>query len=125
MRVVPEPLVTSVSGDANRAVIPSQAVAPPQKVEANHVVEYRVSLPFFGGRYYFAFFSGRCQRSFDRISAEGQRRSWAHASFSFGTLFLVVSTMLMCGAATAYLVKSLLGIDLFDDHFAFHYLFFN
>lgn len=119
MRVISGPTEAAVSGNAK------PAVAPSDKVETNHIVEYRISVPFLGGRYYVAFFSGRCQRSLDRITAEGQRRSWVHTSFSFGTLFLVASTMLMCGAATAYLVKSLLGIDLFDDHFILHNLFFS
>lgn len=97
----------------------------PTGTGTSHVVEYRISVPFLRGRYYFAFFGGRCQRSPDRVVAEGQRRSWRHVAFSFGTVFLMASTMLMCGAATIYLAKSMLGIDLFQEHSFLHHLFFD
>jgi hypothetical protein len=35
-----------------------------------------------------------------------------------------LSTMLMATLATAYLLKSMLGIDLLEDHFFLHGLFF-
>lgn len=37
-----------------------------------HALEYRVSLPFFGGRFYVAFFAGRERRTRTRLAASGQ-----------------------------------------------------
>lgn len=103
------------------------AVAPlaakPQR--APHVIDYRISIALFGRRYYFAFFGGHEQRSLGRLVAESQRKSWLHTTFSLSAVMMFSSTMLMSAMATAYLVKSLLGIDVFDDHLFLHHLFFN
>ena len=106
------------------------AVAPlaaePKRVQrAPHVIDYRISIPLFGRRYYFAFFGGHEQRSLGRLVAESQRKSWLHATFSLSAIMMFTSTILMSALATAYLVKSLLGIDVLDDHFFLHHLFFN
>lgn len=92
---------------------------------AEHVIAYRASIPILGGRYYVAFFVGREQRTAERQITENQRKSWLHTTVSLSAVAMGLSTMLMCLLATAYLVKSLLGIDLFDDHSFLHGLFFN
>ncbi len=90
-----------------------------------HVIDCRVSLPVFGHRYYFACFVGREQRSLERLAEEHQRKSWLHTAFTLTAVAVGISTGLMCTLAMAYLVKSLAGIDLFEDHFFLHHLFFN
>ena len=39
-----------------------------------HALEYRVSLPFFGRRFYVALFAGPERRTLDRLEASGQLR---------------------------------------------------
>ena len=92
---------------------------------AEHVIAYRASIPFLGGRYYVAFFVGREQRAPERQIVDRQRKSWWQTTVGLSALAIGLSTMFMCLVATAYLVKSLLGVDLLDDHFFLHGLFFN
>lgn len=47
----------------------AQALRP---VVRRHAIEYRVSLPIFGGRFYLAFFAGRERRTLARLEASGQ-----------------------------------------------------
>lgn len=91
----------------------------------DHVVAYRLSLPVVGRRYYIACFVGREQRSLARLTAEKQRKSWLNLAISMSALAGILSTFFICTLASAYLVKSMLGIDLFEDHFFLHNLFFN
>lgn len=101
----------------------AEAAAPVAR--APHVIDYRVSVPFLGRRYYFAFFAGHEQRGLVRLVAESQRKSWLHTTFSLSALTMFTSAMVMSTLATVYLLKSMAGIDLFEDHFFLHNLFFN
>jgi hypothetical protein len=98
---------------------------PPVRERPNpeHVIAYRTSMPLFGQRYYLAVFSGHEQRRPDRIEAEGQRRPWGYTIVSLLAVVGGISTVVMCTIASAYLVKSMLGIDLFEDHFFLHRTF--
>ena len=96
----------------------------PERPGLRHVIAWRVSLPFFGGRFYLAFFAGTEQRAPARLAAESQRKSWLHTLASIVIVTGLVSTMLMGTLAAAYLAKSMLGIDLLEDHFFLHGLFF-
>jgi hypothetical protein len=89
-----------------------------------HAISYRISLPYPGGRCYLAILAGREQRSPDRLNREKQQRSWPHTLLSIAIVVGLTATMLMGTMAAAYLAKSMLGIDLLDDHFVLHGLFF-
>lgn len=89
-----------------------------------HTVAYRASVPLLGRRYYLAFFVGYEQRSPWRVQKDGQRRSWLHVVLGVSAALMFASALLMSTLATGYLLKSLLGIDLFDGHFFLHSLFF-
>lgn len=91
---------------------------------AGHAVSYRISLPLIHRRYYLAFFIGSEKRNLGRVSAEAQRKSWLHTTVSLSAVLMFLSTLFMSTLATAYLLKSMVGIDLFDDHFILHGLFF-
>ena len=107
------------------------AVAGSTKVRAitsrnsAHVIAYRISLPLFGQRYYFALFSGHEQRNPARLEAEAQRKPWSHTLFGFLAVIGGVSTALICTLAIAYLVKTLLGFDLLEEKSFLHHLFFD
>lgn len=87
-------------------------------------LSYRISFSVFGRRFFFAFLAGREYRSAQRVATEGQTKSWQHRLFGVALLVAFASTMLMSSIATAYLVKSLIGVDVFEDHFPLHPLFF-
>jgi hypothetical protein len=89
-----------------------------------HTVAYRASVPLLGQRYYLAFFVGSEQRSPRRVAADGQRRSFLHTTFGLSAALMFACMLVMSTLATAYLLKSLLGIDLYDGHFFLHGLFF-
>lgn len=101
-------------GDAPSAALP----------RTEHAVAYRASFPLFRRRYYIAFFAGYEQRDDRRLAIEAQRKSWWHTTFSLSAVAMFTCTLLMSTLAVAYLLKSVLGIDLFEDHFFMHWLFF-
>ncbi len=92
---------------------------------AAHRVAYRASLPLLGRRYYFAMFLGSEKRTPQRVLADNQRKGWLHTLFGLVSVLALTCTMLMSTLAVAYLLKSALGIDLSEDHFFLHALFFN
>ncbi len=118
-RIAPRQVLASDAGEH----LPGANVVP--LCGSAHVIDYRVSLPLFGRRYYFACFVGCEQRSLERLAEECQRKSWLHTAFTLMAVAVGLATGLMCVLATAYLVKSMMGIDLFEDHFFLHRLFFN
>ena len=76
-----EPLATGPTPGDHQPAPPN--VCP---LGADHVIAYRISIPFLGGRYYTAFFVGREQRSLERLAAENQRKSWLHTTVSFSAV---------------------------------------
>jgi hypothetical protein len=89
-----------------------------------HVIAYRASIPLLGGRYYLALFSGHEQRRPDRVAAEGLQKPWSQTIVGCFAVIGGISTAVMCTLAAGYLVKTILGIDLFDGHFFLHDIFF-
>jgi hypothetical protein len=81
----------------------------------DHVIDVRRGIPLFLSRYYFVFLVGRDQRpAVQRTeAARGKRVSWVG-----GLLFalLVASPFLLLVFLFVYLLKLLLGVDLFP-HF--------
>ena len=75
-----------------------------------HKVDIRGSLPIIRHRYYFALVAGRNRRE---MTAEEKALDNAFALVVF-VAFL--SFCMVCGLVTLYLIKSALGIDLFDGY---------
>lgn len=67
LKRLPEEHRSGFTAEQLRALALASVPPPP-----NHQVEYRVSLPFFGRRYYLALFVGRERRARSRLVAEGQ-----------------------------------------------------
>lgn len=89
-----------------------------------HAVDFRTSISFFGIPFYITLLMGRERRSRERLAQEGQTQ--VH-KIAIAHIVLTLVMGLSCLAAIAcilYLVKSAVGIDLFDGHFALHELFF-
>lgn len=95
----------------SRATIPEKT---------HHTIEHRVSLPFFGRRFYMAFFAGPERRSMDRLLQEQQvhiRRVAFSSAVLIAVLIVVGFTFMTMGL---YAIKSASGIDVFQDTSVFH-----
>lgn len=96
---------------------------------ARHKIAYRASSAFFGKRFYIALFAGVEKRCPVRVRDAGERRWVARLAMEaalFGWAMLcAVAFVLGFALVGAYLLKSGLGIDLFEDHFFLHGVFFD
>mgnify|MGYP001820607228 CR=1 FL=1 len=89
-----------------------------------HDFDIRLSLPWFKNRYYLRVLSGTEQRSPQRLDAEKQS-GIAKISIFYGiVLFLFFASAIFGAAIFLYIVKSMLGINLFEAHSPFHRIFF-
>lgn len=75
-----------------------------------HKVDLRGTIGLLSSRYYFVFLAGRDKRELSRIESRIGR-------IAIATSFvLFVSVSLLFGLTLLYVLKSWLGIDLFDDY---------
>ena len=89
-----------------------------------HAIDYRTSISFFGIPFYITFLMGRERRSRERLALEGQTRVHRVALAHIVLTLVITLSFVAAAGCVLYLVKSALGIDLFDGHFALHDLFF-
>ncbi len=75
-----------------------------------HRLDVRGSIPIGKHRYYFALFAGRNRRE---MTAE---EKLLDNMFALVVFVAFVSFCMVCGFVMLYLVKSALGIDLFDNY---------
>lgn len=88
-------------------------------------LRYCASVPLLGQRFHIALSIGREKPNIGRCAAEAHRKSWLHTTVSLSATLMFAATLLMSSLATAYLLKSVLGVDLFDESFFMHGWFFN
>jgi len=75
-----------------------------------HKVDLRGTIGLLSSRYYFVFLAGRDKRELSRIESRIGR-------IAIATSFvLFISVSLLLGLTLLYVLKSWLGIDLFDDY---------
>jgi hypothetical protein len=116
-----------------RAALTPQQIARLERMLAvptpGHTIDYRVSTALLGRRFYLTLFSGRELRSPRRVTADGQQRSFLDFLFEALLLCLAVTFLACLLAVTClvllYLVKSALGVDLFDGPSFLHRFFFD
>ena len=101
----------------------------PKADPARHSMTYRVSSRLFGKRFYVALFAGVEKRCPNRVMDAGEKR-WLLRLMMDAALFgwaMLCAVIFVVGFAVvgAYLLKSGLGIDLFEDHFILHGVFFD
>ena len=77
---------------------------------AKHSVDIRKSFPWFGKRYYVVVLSGRDRRAAAR---QGESKWIVYATTALITTFVLAGGVLVFLAL--YLLKSALGIDLFEN----------
>lgn len=120
-------LMAALPKDVRDSLTPYQLAAISDAVKpqtAPHLIHFRVSLPFFGRRYYLTFYFGRERRNIQRLRNEGQidiRLTSAVIAIAAG---LVACAVIATVAIVLYLLKSALGIDLTDGPSFLHELFF-
>lgn len=95
---------------------------------AHHALAVRRSVPFFGRRYYFAFFIGRDQRrpltKLELFIARGMRESWFRRT-AIALAIIALSGLVTLGSiCIAYLVKSAVRIDLLPGPSILHNLLY-
>jgi hypothetical protein len=83
-----------------------------------------LSLPWFGRRYYLRLLSGPERGNTRRLNEEHQT-GLTRISIVYGLILFVFFASAIFGAAVfLYIVKSMLGINLFTGHSPFHRIFF-
>jgi hypothetical protein len=127
-----ETVADRIPADIRAALQPVQVkrlaeMLAPQPME--HGIDYRVSTTLFGQRFYLAVITGPELRTRRRLIRDGQHRSLKWLMFDFLLAYAAVSALLvsilLVTAVVAYLVKSGLGIDLFDGPSFLHQFFFD
>ncbi len=92
---------------------------------ANHWVDYRVSIPWIGGGFYVRLFMGKERRNRSRLDAEGQV-SLPKTSIALIFFLWALCCLAMFGSVILlYLIKSTIGIDLFNGPSILHPFFYN
>lgn len=92
---------------------------------ADHLVDYRASIPILNRRFYFRLLVGNEKRSFARLTREEQVGAAKVTLFAAFVGWVALSSAVLSLAVVLYLVKSALGIDLFDGPSAMHQFFFD
>lgn len=83
---------------------------------ARHAIDYRISVPFFGRRYYLAILAGRERRSLERLLREGQAILSRAMMFYTAAIVSLAGISVVTGLVVFYLAKSLIGVDLFEGN---------
>lgn len=90
----------------------------------SHALDYRVSIPFMGRRYYVTLLAGRERRSLARLAREAQLHAKHVAAFYAFALLILGCLTLIGTVLIGYVVKSALDIDLMDGPSLLHGYFF-
>ncbi len=112
--------------DSRRTFTPDQLMAlslASVPVNSKHVIDYRVSVPFFGRRFYLTLLAGREQRSKARLAAEMQLASVQIKNRNPVILALMFTLAIFAGVTGLYIIKSALGVDMFEGDSALHDIF--
>lgn len=100
------------------------AIARTRPRPGSHKLDYRVSVPFFGRRYYFVLLGGKDRRTRARVIHEGHAATWRLSLAYVILMSAVMSGGMFAVVLVLYVVKSLLGINVFEEHSILHNLFF-
>ena len=92
---------------------------------ASHIIDYRLSLPFGSRRFYVRLLFGRERRKLSRLIAEGQTNPWLMLAAAVLLFWFMITVSLVFIAVGVYLLKTVLGIDLFDGPSFLHRLLFD
>lgn len=121
---IPEDILSSLTTDQKARLnesIKEQALA-------DHALKYQASSSLFGRKFYLAFFFGKERRSDERVGKDDQKKPFHMVAF-FALMIAICFVGLFFGGLMlavvgAYLFKSAVGIDLFEEHSFLHGLLF-
>lgn len=89
-----------------------------------HAVDYRVSIPFFGKRFYITLLAGRERRSLERLAREAQLHA-KHIALFYSVMLMVLACISFIGLVLiSYVVKSALDVDVMDGPSFLHRYFY-
>ena len=95
--------------------------APPS---GGHAIDYRVSLPLFGRRYYLTILAGRERRNTQRLARERQS-AWTRVFTAYIVAsWLLASVLVALGFIAIYVMKSIAGVDVDKGPSFLHSWFF-
>ena len=92
---------------------------------SRHIIDYRLSLPFGSRRFYVRFLCGRERRKLSRLIAEGQNNPWLVLAAATLLFWFMITVSLVIIAVGLYLLKTALGIDVFDGPSFLHRCLFD
>lgn len=97
---------------------------PTAASRAHHIVDFCASMPFARGqRYYVRLIVGPERRNTERLDQEGQTLLRRQA-IVYSTLLAAITSQALFGLlCTLYLLKSMLGINLFEQQSPLHGLY--
>lgn len=90
----------------------------------SHAIDYRVSIPLAGRRFYITLLAGRERRSLERLAREAQLKAKHIAMFYSVLLLLLICVSFIGFVLLGYVAKSALDIDLIDGPSMLHQYFF-
>lgn len=88
----------------------------------DHVVDLRASIPLPGGRWYVTVLAGRERRNADRLALKGQTH-WLRRAVVYMLIMSALLWIAVCAIIVAYLIKSVLGLDFFEEASPLHFIF--
>jgi hypothetical protein len=119
-RSIPEDIRACLSEQQVQMLI--RAVKP---IPTRHGIALRASFRWIEKRYYVAMFWGEDNRNIERLKAEGQTDVIPVGITFFILLSAIAAYAVMPIAIGLYMIKSMLGIDLFDGPSPLHQLMCN
>lgn len=119
VRRLPAPVLAALTPQQLEAIADALIPDPP-----THVIDYRVSVPFLGRRFYITLLAGRERRSLARLAREAQLHA-RHIAVFYAVALLVLGCLTLVGSVMiGYVAKSALDIDLIDGPSLLHGYFF-
>lgn len=119
LRRLPASILSSLTPVQLDAISDALIPDPP-----THAIDYRVSIPFFGRRFYVTLLAGRERRSLARLAREAQLHAKHIAAFYAFALLALGCLTLVGTVLIGYVMKSALDIDLLDGPSLLHGYFF-
>ena len=120
VRALPPTLVDQLTFDDLQRL-----AAAVDRPSAQHIMDYRLSLPFGTRRFYVRLLCGRERRKLSRLIAEGQTNPWLTLAAAVLLFWFMITVSLVFLAIGLYLLKTVLGIDLFDGPSFLHRILFD
>lgn len=78
--------------------------------DGHHAADLKLSVPFWGSRFYIRFLAGPERRNMARLQQEGQVGALRITLFYAAVAFALVAVVLAGGALFSYLIEATIGL---------------